>query len=79
MNVVRSSKGDGKGVYGHIVQEIKASASAFESFDFVHKGRVSNVDAHCLARSCVNCELERQVWLLSPPEGICTTVHLNDQ
>ena len=79
MNVVRSSKGDGKGVYGHIVQEIKASPSAFESFDFVHKGRVSNVDAHCLARSCVNCELGRQVWLLSPPEGVCTSVHQNDQ
>ena len=78
-SVVRSFKGDGKGVYGQIVQEIKAYADAFESFDFVHEGRVSNVDDHCLARSCVNCELGRQVWLLSPPEGICTTVHLNDQ
>jgi len=74
VSVVRSFKGDGKDV-----QEIKASSAAFESFDFVHEGRVSNVDDHCLARSCVNCELGRQVWLLSPPEGVCTSVHQNDQ
>jgi hypothetical protein len=79
VNVVRSFKSDGKGVDGHIVQEIKARAGGFESFDFVHEGRVSNVDAHCLTRSCVNCELGRQVWLLSPPDGVCTSVFLNNQ
>lgn len=56
---MRNIIGAGKGIYGHIAQEIKARVRAFESFKFVHEGRASNVDAHNLARSSVYCELGR--------------------
>ncbi|TVT98308.1 hypothetical protein EJB05_56401, partial [Eragrostis curvula] len=51
VNVIRSIQGDGRGLYGHIVHEIKARASSFELVDFVHEGRAANGDAHRLARS----------------------------
>ena len=76
-NVVRSIKSIALGSYGHVVREIQASSSCFESFDFVHKGRESNGDAHSLARSSVSFELRRQVWFFEPPEGICTRVTMN--
>ena len=76
-NVVRSIKSVALGSYGHVVREIQASSSCFESFDFVHEGRESNGDAHSLARSSVLFELRKQVWFFEPPEGICTRVTMN--
>ena len=78
INVVKNIRGDSKGIYGHIVQEIKARAGSFASSEFVHEGRASNEDAHKLARSSVYCDLGRQVWFLSPPEGICISVPINN-
>lgn len=46
-NVIRSLEEGGMGVYGHVVQEIRARAASFVSVDFVHESRGSNVDAHC--------------------------------
>ena len=78
INVVKNIRGDSKGIYGHIVQEIKARAGSFASSEFVHEGRASNEDAHKLARSSVYCDLGRQVWFVSPPEGICIYVPINN-
>jgi ribonuclease HI len=50
INVVRSIRGEGKGTYGPIVQEIVDTTSLFVSSEFVHEGRASNEDAHLLAR-----------------------------
>ena len=76
INVVRNIRGEGKGTYGHIVQETMAASSSFVASEFVHEGRASNGDAHLVARRSVYCELGRQVWFLSPPEGICNSVPL---
>ena len=78
INVVKNIRGDSKGIYGHIVQEIKARAGSFASSEFVHEGRASNEDAHKLARSSVYCDLGRQVWFLSPPKDICISVPINN-
>lgn len=67
-NVIRSIKEPGMGVYGHIVREIKARTGDFQVVDFVHERRLSNVDAHILARSNVSVDSGRHLWLLSPPE-----------
>ena len=61
------------GTYGHVVQEITARSNDFRLVDFVHEGRQSNTYAQSLARSCVYAELGRHVWLLSPPDGVCTS------
>ncbi|GJN02011.1 hypothetical protein PR202_ga19322 [Eleusine coracana subsp. coracana] len=62
INVIRSIRGEGKGLYGHVVLEIQARAQGFESVDFVHEGRNSNGDAHSLARSSIYYDVGRLVW-----------------
>jgi ribonuclease HI len=73
VGVIRSIKEGSMGTYGHVVQEIRARSNDFSLVDFVHERRQSNTDAHNLARSCVYAELGRHVWLLSPPDGVCTS------
>jgi ribonuclease HI len=73
-SVVRSIRGEGRGLYGQIVKEIKDQVSIFESCIIVHEGRSSNRDAHSLAKSSVYFEVGRQVWLLVPPAGIDKSV-----
>jgi hypothetical protein len=59
------------GLYGQIVKEIKARTNDFEFVDFVHESRLSNVDAHNLARGIVTNKTSRHAWLLLPPRGVC--------
>jgi hypothetical protein len=59
------------GEYGVITREIKETASLFSASSFKHKSRASNREAHRLARSSLNLEVGRRVWLLQPPAGLC--------
>ena len=72
VNVVKNIYGQGMGLYGHIVMEIKAGAARFVDAQFVHESRSSNGDAHRLARSLIYEAVGRHVWLLAPPDGVCT-------
>ena len=67
------------GPYGQIVREIKTMAKDFQSVQFIHEGRGSNVDAHNLARSSLYKNLGRHVWFLDPPVGMCNSYHDHDQ
>jgi ribonuclease HI len=71
-NVVRNMRGLGMGCHGHIVREIKEVMAGFENSEIVHERRASNVDAHMLDKSSMYESLGRHVWLLSPPDGVCT-------
>jgi ribonuclease HI len=70
-NAVRSIQREGKGPYGHVVQEIKARSREFGEVHFVHEGRTYNIDAHTLARSSIYLDLGRHVWLGDSPDGVC--------
>lgn len=70
-NVIRSIGETSMGLYGQIVKEIKARTNDFEFVDFVHESRLSNVDAHNLARGIVTNKTSRHAWLLLPPRGVC--------
>ena len=72
VNVVKNIYGQGMGLYGHIVIEIKAGAARFVDAQFVHESRSCNGDAHRLARSLIYEAIGRYVWLLAPPDGVCT-------
>jgi ribonuclease HI len=74
LNVIRSIAGEGKGLYGHVVQELWARRSGFQVCQFVHEGRRSNGDAHCLARGSVSRALGRHVWFTGPPEGLRSNI-----
>ena len=37
INVVRSIESGGKGLYGHVIEEIRARATEFQSTSFVHE------------------------------------------
>jgi len=40
-----------RGIYGAVIKEIKEMARGFQTIDFVHESRSSNIDAHVLAKS----------------------------
>jgi hypothetical protein len=61
INVIQSIEGEGRGPDGHIVRELKARKTDFQMVQFVHEGRSSNIDAHCLARSSIYLEVGRHV------------------
>ena len=73
VNVVRSIHGQGFGMHGPIIQEIKSRKDGFTRVEFVHEGRCSNFDAHCSARSYVSFLVGRYVWFISPPDGVFTS------
>jgi len=60
------------GCHGHIIRELKEGMASFEKAEIVHESRASNFDAHRLAKSSMYKPLGRHVWLLSPPDGVCT-------
>jgi hypothetical protein len=64
--VVKSISGSASGHCGRIVQEIKAWATAFATTKFAHEGRLSNGDAHRVARGSLFDEVGRHLWLVSP-------------
>ncbi|TVU32166.1 hypothetical protein EJB05_23886, partial [Eragrostis curvula] len=66
----RLASDNANGVYGHIVQEIKATTRVFTKVEMVHEGRATNGDAHRLARGSIYEEVGRHVWLIYPPEGV---------
>jgi hypothetical protein len=61
-------------VYSYIVREIAESRRDFQDLVFKHERRVSNKEAHCLARSVIVDAPGRLVWLITPPEGLCIPV-----
>lgn len=78
-NVIMSWRGAGMGTYGHFVRKIiNVRTANFILLEFVHKGRVSNVDAHVLARNSIYCAPGRHVWLIDLPHGICNTYNFVD-
>jgi len=72
VNVVKDIYEQGMRFYGHIVMENKAGAARFVDPQFVHEGRNSNGDAHRRARSSIYEAVGRHVWLLAPPDRVCT-------
>ena len=72
-NVVRHMSGQGMGLYGHIIREIKADMASFMAAEVIHESRNSNVDAHLLARSSIYASVGKHVWFLSPHHGVCTS------
>ena len=75
-NVVTAIHGPGMGPCGHIVREIKAGMASFLTGEVVHESRKANGDAHTLAKSLIYKQLGRHVWLLAPPDGVCTSYHV---
>jgi hypothetical protein len=73
VNAIASIHGVGFGRYGPIVLEIKTQTESFTRVEFVHVGRHSNIDAHCLVRSSVNFSIGRHVWFVAPFDGVCTS------
>jgi hypothetical protein len=73
LNAVRSIQQGTLGAYALIVivKEINDSILAFDTLEFIHEGRRSNVEAHGLARSVVFDEPGHRLWLVSPPDSLC--------
>ena len=46
--------------------------ASFASVEVVYESRNSNGDAHRLAKSSISESVGRHVWLLFPPNEVCT-------
>jgi hypothetical protein len=57
--------------YSMVLDEIKETSRMFELVKLRHENRLSNGEAHRLARSAASSSLGRQVWLVEPPGGLC--------
>jgi hypothetical protein len=57
--------------YSMILDEIKETSRMFELVKFRHENRLSNGEAHRLARSAASSSLGCQVWLMEPLGGLC--------
>ena len=60
--------------YGAVIKEIKGMARGFQTIDFVHESRSSNIDAHVLAKSSLFDAIGRHVWFLDLPYGVCNNL-----
>jgi ribonuclease HI len=67
------------GSYSMILAEIKEAADRMQEATYVHENRLSNMEAHRLARFSVSNGFGRQVWLLQPPDGLCIQNNVLDQ
>ncbi|XP_071677586.1 uncharacterized protein [Lolium perenne] len=73
-NVIASLEQGTFGVYAQIIKDINESRCSFDVLSFVHECRLSNKEAHRLAKSSVLLDQGRHVWLLEPPAGVCNLV-----
>jgi hypothetical protein len=73
-NVIASLEQGTLGVYAHIIQDINESRCSFDVLSFVHESRLSNKEAHSLAKSSVLLDQGRHVWLLDPQADVCNPV-----
>ena len=64
--VVKDIQTGTMGTIAPIVQEIIDSSREFQSCSFVHERRLSNKEAHGLARHALHLGEGRHVWLLHP-------------
>ena len=71
-NIAKNMCGLGMSPYGHIIREIKAGMASFTSVEVVYETRNSNGDAHILAKSSIYESIRQHVWLLFPPNEVCT-------
>jgi ribonuclease HI len=78
-SVVNNIHQGGRGVYGQVIQEIKARSTDLGQVIFVHDYRTSNIDAHRIARSSLYNGEGRHVWFLSPPFGVCNSYANSDE
>jgi ribonuclease HI len=79
LEVISSLEGVNLGRFSAVLEEIKGTANDFVSAKFCHESRASNFEAHSLARSSVNLNSGRHVWLLQTPDPFCIPLVLNDQ
>jgi hypothetical protein len=62
-------------VFSNILREVREGAALRGDTTFVHEGRESNGEAHCLARFASSLPSGRYVWFIHPPEVV--NIHVN--
>jgi ribonuclease HI len=79
LSVVNNMEQDYDGPYTMVISEVKARAQTLGEVTFRHENRVSNSEAHNLARLAVSFSVGRQVWLVEPPDGLCIPYNICEQ
>ncbi|KQK02952.1 hypothetical protein BRADI_2g04626v3 [Brachypodium distachyon] len=71
LEVVTALKSENLGWFALVLNEIKYRCSRLTSVSFVHERRVSNVEAHSLARASTSRHFGRHLWLVESPDPLC--------
>ncbi|KAE8788950.1 hypothetical protein D1007_36964 [Hordeum vulgare] len=66
LNAIQEINSGSEGITGPIIKEISDGRSDFQHILFTHEGRLSNMEAHHLARYALHLWEGRHVWLLEP-------------
>jgi hypothetical protein len=53
--------------HGNIIKEIEILSRKKLNFSFNHEGRLSNKEAHCLAKHALGLDESRHLWLINSP------------
>lgn len=72
--VVRAIREGSKGLHAMVIKEIQNLVHSVGDFMFSHERREDNVDAHNIARTSLDLEPGRHVWLLEPPGYVRTSI-----
>lgn len=64
------------GMYASIVKEIVETARTIDDCNFIFEGRVTNLEAHSLAKHAFGLDFGRHVWLLNPPDLRCIPMNI---
>ncbi|KAE8766689.1 hypothetical protein D1007_62058 [Hordeum vulgare] len=68
LTAVRDINSGTHGITGQIVEEVIDGISNFQHISFVHEGRVSNREAHLLAKHALHLGEGRHMWLPQPSD-----------
>ncbi|KAE8785453.1 hypothetical protein D1007_40801 [Hordeum vulgare] len=80
LNAIQDINSRSEGVTGPIIKEILDGNSDFQHILFTHEGRLSNMEAHHLARYALHFGKGCHVWLLEPFDtNIIPVIRISDQ
>ena len=71
LEVIKGIDGVNLGRFSSVLAEIKARRADFSSVEFRHERRLSNKEAHGLARSSAYLDTGRHTWFGHPPDLFC--------
>ncbi|XP_073362870.1 uncharacterized protein [Aegilops tauschii subsp. strangulata] len=76
--VIRDIKEGTGGLYASTIKEVNETARDFDQCTFIFEGRLTNIEAHSLAKNAFRLDYGRHLWLINPPDIHCIPMNFYD-